>query len=120
MENSIATGTSSAASRLRSLLGGRWILFFLLAETLYFCFTAQGFASPNSIQILLFYGVEIFLLAVAELFVTITGGIDLSVGYVLGFASIVSTKVISGLANAGMDPLAALLLGAAVTLLVGV
>ncbi len=62
---------------------------------------------------------EIFLLAVAELFVVITGGIDLSVGYVLGFASIVATKVISALADAGVHPVAALLLGVAVTLVVG-
>jgi len=120
MENAAAIGTPSAASRLRSFLGGRWILAFLVIETVYFCFTASGFASPSSAQMLLFYGVEIFLLAVAELFVIITGGIDLSVGYILGFASIVSTKVITALANAGMDPLAALLLGAAVTLVVGV
>jgi ribose transport system permease protein len=120
MENAGAIGTPSAASRLRSFLGGRWIVAFLVLETIYFCFTAHGFASPSSAQMLLFYGVEIFLLAVAELFVIITGGIDLSVGYVLGFASIISTKVITALANAGMDPLSALLLGAAVTLVVGV
>ncbi len=120
MDNAPAMGTPSAGSRLRALLGGRWILAFLVIEILYFSFTAGGFAHPSSAQMLLFYGVEIFLLAMAELFVIITGGIDLSVGYILGFASIVSTKVITALANAGMDPLAALLLGALVTLLVGV
>ena len=120
MDNAAALATPSAASRLRSFLGGRWIAAFLLVAILYFSFTASGFANPSSLQMLLFYGVEIFLLAVAELFVIITGGIDLSVGYILGFASIVSTKVISALANAGMDPLAALLLGALVTLVVGV
>jgi ribose transport system permease protein len=119
MENARANGLPSARSRLRAFLGGRWILAFLLIETVYFCFAAQGFAHPNSAQILLFYGVEIFLLAVAELFVIVTGGIDLSVGYVLGFASIIATKVINGLAEAGLPPLAALLVGAAATLLVG-
>lgn len=109
----------SAGARLRSFLGGRWIVAFLVLEILYFCFTAQGFASPASVQILLFYGVETFLLAAAELFVIITGGINLSVGYVLGFASILATKLITGLSNAGLHPLLALLLGAAVTLLVG-
>ena len=119
MEHAHANGLSSARTRLRSFLGGRWLLAFLVLETLYFCFTAEGFASPNSAQILLFYGVEIFLLAVAELFVIITGGIDLSVGYVLGFASILATEIISGLAKAGVPGLAALLLGATATLLVG-
>ncbi|HET9597178.1 MAG TPA: ABC transporter permease [Anaeromyxobacteraceae bacterium] len=110
----------SAKARLRAFVGGRWILAFLLLETLYFCLTADGFASPSSAQILLFYGVEIFLLAVAELFVIITGGIDLSLGYVLGFASIVATEVIEGLARAGMPEAGALAVGAVATLLVGV
>ena len=109
----------TSGSLLRSFLGGRWIVAFLALETIYFCFTAQGFARPSSAQMLLFYGVEIFLLAMAELFVIITGGIDLSVGYVLGFASIVATKLISGLAAAGLPPLVALLLGAVLTLLIG-
>jgi ribose transport system permease protein len=119
MEHAQANGLASAGSRVRAFLGGRWILAFLALETLYFCFTSEGFANPNSAQILLFYGVEIFLLAIAELFVIISGGIDLSVGYVLGFASILSTELIGGLAKAGLPELAALLLGAAATLLVG-
>jgi ribose transport system permease protein len=60
------------------------------------------------------------IMSIGMVMVIITGGIDLSVGYVLGFASIVSTKVITALAGAGLHPLAALLLGALVTLLVGV
>ena len=119
MSDAHAIETAGSGTRVRSLLGGRWILAFLAIETVYFCVTAQGFAHPNSAQILLFYGVEIFLLAVAELFVIITGGIDLSVGYVLGFASIVCTELVSGLAGAGLHPLAALLLGTLVTLLLG-
>jgi ribose transport system permease protein len=120
MESAHASGyTPTAGSRLREIVGSRWLLAFLLLETLFFCFSTPGFASLNSIQILLFYGVEIFLLAVAELFVIITGGIDLSVGYVLGFASIVATEVVSGLANGGTSPLVALLAGVVVTLVVG-
>jgi ribose/xylose/arabinose/galactoside ABC-type transport system permease subunit len=119
MQTARESGLAPTGTRIRAFLGGRWILAFLVIETVYFCFTAQGFAHPNSAQILLFYGVEIFLLAVAELFVIVTGGIDLSVGYVLGFASIIATKVINGLAEAGLPPLAALLIGAAATLLVG-
>jgi len=92
--------TPGAGARLRAALGGRWLLAFLLLETLYFAVTTEGFASLNSVQILLFYGVEIFLLAVAELFVIITGGIDLSVGYVLLFSGVCAAQVM----NAGGDP----------------
>jgi ribose/xylose/arabinose/galactoside ABC-type transport system permease subunit len=121
MENARAIGLASSRwSRLRSFIGGRWILAFLVAETVYFSLTAQGFANPNSAQILLFYGVEIFLLAMAELFVIITGGIDLSVGYILGFASIMATEIINGLVNAGVPPPVALLLGVVATLILGI
>ena len=120
MSDAHAIERAGGGTRLRSLLGGRWILAFLALEIVYFSFTAQGFANPNSAQILFFYGVEIFLLAVAQLFVIITGGIDLSVGYVLGFASILCTKLVSGLAGAGLHPVAALLLGTLATLLLGV
>ena len=81
--------TPGAGARLRAALGGRWLLAFLLLETLWFAATTDGFASVNSVQILLFYGVEIFLLAVAELFVIITGGIDLSLGTAMTFTSVV-------------------------------
>src|SRR5512142_3091520 len=124
METAQGTGQDTGRGRrpllaLRAALGGGWIYGFLALEIAWFAATAQGFASPNSVQILLFYGVEIFLLAVAQLFVILTGGIDLSVGYVLGFASIVSTKLLTALAGAGLPPLAALLVGAAATLLLG-
>ena len=95
------------------------MLIFLVLETVYFCFRSEGFANLNSLQILLFYGVLVFLLATAELFVIVTGGIDLSVGYILGFASIVSIKIIEKLVAIGLDPALALLVGAAATLVIG-
>lgn len=120
MEGAGVAGVEPTRARVLSLLAERWLFAFLALETLYFCFAAEGFASPNSLQILLFYGVEIFLLAMAELFVIVSGGIDLSVGYVLGLASIVGTKLIGALAGAGVPPAAALALGATLTLAVGV
>ncbi len=114
-------GERSASGRaLASFLGGRWVLIFLALETVFFCFRSEGFASLNSVQLLLFYGVQVFLLATAELFVIVTGGIDLSVGYVLGFASIVSIKLIERLTAAGLDPALALLAGSAATLAIGI
>jgi ribose/xylose/arabinose/galactoside ABC-type transport system permease subunit len=116
------TNTSPAlrGRSLASFLGKQWVLIFLVLEIVYFCFRSEGFANLNSLQILLFYGVLVFLLATAELFVIVTGGIDLSVGYILGFASIVSIKLIEKLLAIGLDPALALLIGAAATLLIGV
>ncbi|MDP3177074.1 MAG: hypothetical protein Q8M76_04170, partial [Spirochaetaceae bacterium] len=110
---------SAARPAFSSFLRNQWVLVFLLLETLYFCFRSEGFANLNSLQMLLFYGVLVFLLATAELFVIVTGGIDLSLGYVLGFASIVSIKIIEKFTAMGLDPSLSLLLGVAATLLIG-
>jgi ribose transport system permease protein len=94
-------------------------MIFLVLETIFFCFKSPGFADLNSAQILLFYGTQVFLLAVGELFVIVTGGIDLSVGYILGFASIISIKLIVWLLGIGLSPLVAIFVGVALTLAVG-
>jgi ribose/xylose/arabinose/galactoside ABC-type transport system permease subunit len=107
------------AKSLSSLLRSQWVLVFLVLEIVYFCFRSEGFANLNSLQMMLFYGVLVFLLATAELFVIVTGGIDLSLGYVLGFASIISIKIIQRLGTMGLDPGLALLVGSAATLVVG-
>jgi ribose transport system permease protein len=105
----------AAASFFRS----RWVLIFLVLEIVFFCFRSEGFANLSSMQMLLYYGVLVFLLATAELFVIITGGIDLSLGYILGFASIISIKVITRLGAMGLDPGLSILIGVAVTLVLG-
>jgi ribose transport system permease protein len=111
---------SSTAKALTSALSGRWVPVFILLEIVYFCFRSEGFANPNSLQILLFYGVQVFLVATAELFVIITGGIDLSVGYVLGFATVISIKLVAKMMAIGISPPAALLLATIATLAIGV
>jgi ribose transport system permease protein len=115
MQENKAGAAKAAASFLRS----RWVLAFLLLEILFFCFRSEGFANLSTLQMMLYYGVLVFLLATAELFVIITGGIDLSLGYVLGFASIISIKLIQKLGEMGLDPGLAILVGVAATLALG-
>ena len=114
--------TEFQTTKGRSLLlelGRRWALIFLVAEILFFGLTARGFFTLRVFQMILFFGTTVFLLGTAELFVIITGGIDLSVGYLMGFASIVSTKIIFAFTSSGMPDGPALLLGIALTLLIG-
>ena len=119
-KNASGRATSSrVAKAAASFLRSRWVLIFLVLEVAFFCFRSEGFANPSSMQMLLYYGVLVFLLATAELFVIITGGIDLSLGYILGFASIISIKVITKLGAMGLDPGLSILIGVAVTLVVG-
>jgi ribose transport system permease protein len=115
----LETKASGGATSLGSFLRSRWVLIFLALEIAYFCFRSEGFANLNSLQMMLFYGVLVFLLATAELFVIVTGGIDLSLGYVLGFASIMSIKIIQKLGTMGLNPAVSLLIGVAATLVIG-
>ncbi|PKL27795.1 MAG: hypothetical protein CVV46_09945 [Spirochaetae bacterium HGW-Spirochaetae-2] len=110
------------AQRKRNALGtiGRnWVLVFLALEFGYFAVLTRGFASLHIVQMILFYGTEVFLLATAELFVIITGGIDLSVGYVLGFATVISSKLMVVFASRGLSPLGAIVTSILITLCIG-
>ena len=105
--------------RLVAFLGKRWALIFLLLEAILFSIIARNFFSVNVAQIIFFYGTSIFLLGTAETFVIITGGIDLSVGFVMGFASIVSAKLIVFLNNSGLSPGLSIVAGVLITLAIG-
>ena len=65
---------------LVALLALMWIML---------AFSTQNFATPNNIQNLLRQGAMTAILAIGETFVIITAGIDLSVGAVVGFTSVI-------------------------------
>jgi len=106
-------------SGLAGFLGQRWAVLFLLLEVIVFSVIGEGFFSLNGVQIVLFYGTSLFLLATAETFVIVTGGIDLSVGFIMGFSAVVSAKLVAAMAVGGMDPLPAILIALVATLLIG-
>jgi len=106
-------------SNLRALLGRYWPSVFLLIELVVFSILAPGFFSLKVLQIILFFGTSIFLLGSAETLVIITGGIDLSVGFVMGFATVLAAKLVAAFANAGLNPAISIALGLSLTLLIG-
>lgn len=59
---------------------------------------------------------EVGILAIGELYVIVTGGIDLSVGAVLGLGGVVGAMAIKALSG---DPVLAMIVGAAVSILIG-
>src|ERR1700759_2877980 len=87
---------------LVALLALMWILL---------SFSTKNFATPNNIQNLLRQGAMTAILAIGETFVIITAGIDLSVGAVVGFTSV----IIAMLLTSGFPIWAAVL----ITLLLG-
>ena len=74
-----------------------------------------SFATGNNISNLLRQGSMIAILAIGQTFVIITGGIDLSVGAVVGF----STVVVAGLIQSGVPIPLAILITLVVGLLIG-
>jgi ribose/xylose/arabinose/galactoside ABC-type transport system permease subunit len=103
----------------RSFLGQRWAILFFLVELVFFSSLAGGLFSLNGFQIVLFYSTTLALLATAETFVIVTGGIDLSVGFVMGFASVVSAKLAGRFTVLGLSPELSILLAILITLALG-
>ncbi|MBZ9706605.1 ABC transporter permease [Mesorhizobium sp. ESP7-2] len=93
-------------------LFGLTLLALLVLLWVILSLSTSSFASANNISNLLRQGSMIAILAVGQTFVIITGGIDLSVGAVVGFATVIAAMSI----NAGVPVFLAILL----TLLVGV
>jgi ribose/xylose/arabinose/galactoside ABC-type transport system permease subunit len=88
-----AATTSSAVA----VFARNWALFFLLIMVVVFFFTGKNFLTVSNIQTLLYSAATSLLLAYAETFVIIAKGIDLSVGYVMGFSTITCAGVIRDL-----------------------
>ena len=75
------------------------------------------FLNLRNIQSILNTIVPVLLLGLGQTFVIISGGIDLSVGWVMGLASVVSAESMLLLADAGMDPYLAILISFGIALL---
>lgn len=109
------TSTDSAAvapRRRLNLLFGLTLIGLLLFLWIILGFTTASFWTPLNISNLLRQGAMTAILAVGQTFVIITAGIDLSVGAIVGFTSV----IIAWLLQAGVPLWAAI----AITLLIGV
>ncbi len=72
-----------------NVLFGLTLLALLVLLWIVLSFATPSFASANNIANLLRQGSMIAILAVGQTFVIITGGIDLSVGAVVGFCTVI-------------------------------
>ncbi len=109
---SIDTGPVEKPKRNYNVLFGLTLLGLLLLLWVLLSIFTPSFATGNNMTNLLRQGSMIAILAVGQTFVIITGGIDLSVGAVVGF----STVIVAMLINAGVPIWIAVI----ATLLVGI
>ncbi|HQE25717.1 MAG TPA: ABC transporter permease [Candidatus Atribacteria bacterium] len=109
----------SRGQRFLLFLGRNWVVFFLLFLCVLFSFTGTGFLSPKTLNNILITSSPALLLAAGETFVIITGGIDLSVGFVRGLISVISAIIIRDLYAAGYSPYIAIFWGIVVGIGIG-
>jgi len=105
--------------RILIAIGRRWALIFLMIEFISFSILGKGYFTLNNIQNIFVAGATIFLLATGETFVIITGGIDLSVGFVMGFSGIVMAKLIVTFSGLGFSPALSIFFGIILTIIIG-
>jgi ribose/xylose/arabinose/galactoside ABC-type transport system permease subunit len=100
-------------------LGRNWALLFLLLELVAFSALGSRFYSLENIQNIFVACTTILLLGIGETFVIITGGIDLSVGFVMGFSTVIFAKFIVMLHGVGLPETASIPLAAVICLAIG-
>src|SRR6059058_5957183 len=95
-----------------------WSWLFLLVLVIFFSIFGQGFLNVYNFQTIGADMALVLIIALGETFVILSGGIDLSVGFVMGMASVAAALVMSRLG--GSVPLFIVVLaGLAVGLIVG-
>jgi ribose transport system permease protein len=91
----------STLERWTQLLGGGWIFVLLIALIAIFTtLRPEQFGSAFNLSMLTINAAILLVLSVGQTFVIIAGGIDLSVGTVLVFASIASAQVMLRISGA--------------------
>lgn len=104
-------------SKFLKVIARNWAFCFLLSFIILFSFTGKGFFSIVNFQNIIHLSVIAILMATAETFVIISGGIDLSVGFIMGLSSVTSGKIIQLMFNSGnFTPGVSILVGVSVAL----
>ncbi len=112
---------SATAMRKRVLatLGDWWAGVFLLLLLAVFSLAAPHFFAFRNFTNILYFSTTALLLAAGETFVIVSGGIDISIGFVMGFTSVLSATVMRDLHAGGAPQAASILAGSAVGLAAG-
>src|SRR5919199_3573527 len=86
-------------NRLLELVGQFWAWLFLLVLVLFFSVTGKGFFDLFNFQAMGANVAIMLIMALGQTFVIISGGIDLSTGFVMGLASVGAALAMARLGN---------------------
>lgn len=106
-------------SQIFYYIGRHWSFFFLIFLLFLFSLLGENFFSVNNFNSLILGVSSLLLLAAGETYVIISGGIDLSIGFVMGFACVSSAIIMRDMTAAGYAPIVSMLFGSFVGLFVG-
>jgi ribose/xylose/arabinose/galactoside ABC-type transport system permease subunit len=103
---------------LIEFIAKNWSYLFLLAMVIFFSVTGTGFFSVRNFSSVLVTSTLVMLMAIGQTYVVITAGIDLSIGWTVGLASVISARTMRDLMANGTEMLPAILIGIILGLLV--
>ena len=106
-------------SKTLGFLGKNWAFLFLVIMLILFSFLGENFLSLNNFNNIILGISSLLLLASGETFVIISGGIDLSIGFVMGFVCVSSAIIMRDLNSAGYSPIISIMAGSFGGLLLG-
>src|SRR5437764_10065803 len=87
------------ALRPLDIVSKGWSWLFLLVLIIFFSLTGQGFLNIFNFQTIGADMSLVLIMALGQTFVSLSGGIDLSVGFVMGLASVAAALVMSSMGN---------------------
>ncbi len=111
---------ANAQETLLRLLVQYWSWVFLLILIGIITAINPVFLTPRSISSMLVSSTLILLMALGQTYVIITAGIDLSIGWTVGLASVIAATVMRDLGDAGMGSGVAISFGVIAGLLVSI
>lgn len=93
----MAVQTNPALSRRAWLdtISRIWAWLFLLGMVIFFSIAGDGFFTPFNIQAILANMAILTIIALGQTYVIISGGIDLSVGWVMGMSAVISATAMN-------------------------
>ncbi len=91
--------------RATAVLSQFWSWLFLLVLVVFFSLTGQGFFSLFNFQSIGANMAIVLIMALGQTFVIISGGIDLSTGYVMSLATVVAALAMTSLGDSVPFPL---------------
>jgi len=117
--NSLIDLNKVSESRILIFLGKNWAFLFLVMMLILFSILGDNFLTVNNFNNIILGISSLLLLASGETFVIISGGIDLSIGFTMGFVCVSTAIIMRDLNAARYAPIISITAGSVVGLLLG-